>query len=83
MPPVLLLLICKPGECVHCGSSLSGWNDTEKDALNPRDWHFTVTTGHLNIVNQTGGFESNATADKDAEKKNVRQDNCGDWRRII
>lgn len=69
MPPVLLLLICKPGECFYCGSSLSSCNITAKDALNLRCWHFAVTIGHLNVVDQTSGFESNANADKDAERK--------------
>lgn len=70
MPPVLLLLICKPGECFYCGSSLNSCNNTAKDALNLRDWHFAVTTGHLNVVDQTCGFKSNANADKGGERKN-------------
>lgn len=28
-----------------------------------------MTIGHLNVVDQTSGFESNANADKDAERK--------------
>lgn len=39
----------------------------------PLTWEtdiYAVTTGHLNVVDQTCGFKSNANADKGGERKN-------------